>query len=71
MLGTMGQEILKQQQELEDRIREFEHDQEDDDVNLDTKGRLEELDEAMRSWEIQNEEMMRELGGKVCTRSVL
>jgi hypothetical protein len=25
------------------------------------------LDDAMRMWESQNEDMMRELGGKVCT----
>lgn len=65
MLGTMGQEILKQQQELEERIRDFEENDDGDDIGDDTKGRLRELDDAMRAWEMQNEGMMRELGGKV------
>jgi lipase chaperone LimK len=59
----MGQEILKQQQELEERIRGFEQD--DGEVGEETTERLKELDEAMRTWEGQNEGMMRELGGKV------
>ena len=60
----MGQEILKQQQELEERIRGLE---EDDlhEVGEATKERLVELDDAMRAWENQNEGMMRELGSKV------
>jgi hypothetical protein len=63
-LGTMGQEILKQQQELEERIRDFEED-DDEEVGQGTKTKLKELDDAMRMWESQNEDMMRELGGKV------
>lgn len=65
MLGTMGQEILKQQTELEERIRGFENDEDDEEVGEGTKQKLTELDEAMRTWENQNEGMMRELGGKV------
>jgi hypothetical protein len=66
MLGNMGQEILKQQQELEERIRGFEDaEDEGDEVGEDGKERLRELDEAMKVWENQNEGMMRELGGKV------
>jgi len=63
----MGQEILKQQQELEERIRGFEEDEEEgeEEVGESTKSKLKELDSAMRSWENQNEGMMRELGGKV------
>ena len=63
-LGTMGQEILKQQQELEERIRGFEED-EDEEIGQGTKTKLKDLDDAMRAWESQNEDMMRELGGKV------
>lgn len=69
VLGTMGQEILKQQQELEERIRDFEEGEELDSLDRDSKGRLKELDEAMRAWEAQNDEMMRELGGKVSRSS--
>jgi flagellar biosynthesis/type III secretory pathway chaperone len=64
-LGTMGQEILKQQQELEERIRSFEEEEQDDHVGEGTKTKLRDLDDAMRMWESQNEDMMRELGGKV------
>lgn len=60
----MGQEILKQQQELEERIRGFEED-EDEEIGQGTKTKLKDLDDAMRAWESQNEDMMRELGGKV------
>jgi len=63
----MGQEILKQQQELEERIQGFEEEEEEgeEEVGETTKSKLKELDDAMRSWESQNEGMMRELGGKV------
>lgn len=66
VLGTMGQEILKQQQELEERIRTFaEAGEEDEEIDEETKSKLQDLDEAMDEWENQNEGMMRELGGKV------
>lgn len=63
-LGTMGQEILKQQQELEERIRGFD-DQDEGEVGEATKSKLKQLDADMRSWEEQNEEMVRDLGAKV------
>jgi hypothetical protein len=66
MLGTMGQEILKQQQELEERIKAFEDEDEgEEEVGEETKSKLKDLDDAMKGWEHQNEGMMRELGGKV------
>lgn len=64
LLGSMGQEILKQQQELEERIRGFQ-DVPEDGLGDDAKAKLKELDAAMRAWEGQNEDMLRELGGKV------
>lgn len=72
MLGSMGQEILKQQQELEERIKDFEADADDgeDEVGEATRSKLQELDNAMREWETQNEGMRRELGGKV-SRSIV
>lgn len=63
-LGNMGQEILKQQQELEERIKDFEG-EEDEEVGEETQSKLKDLDADMRSWEEQNEDMMRELGSKV------
>ena len=63
-LGTMGQEILKQQQELEERIKTFEA-EEEEEVGEETQSRLKDLDADMRSWEEQNEDMMRGLAAKV------
>lgn len=72
MLGTMGQEILKQQQELEERIRGFEEGEgeDEDEIGEETRKKLEDLDSAMRLWEDQNEGMMRSMGVKVCTHWV-
>jgi hypothetical protein len=66
VLGSMGQEILKQQQELEERIKDFEEEGEDD-VGDEARSRLRDLDNAMKTWEDQNEGMLRELGAKVST----
>jgi hypothetical protein len=66
ILGSMGQEILKQQQELEERIKDFEEEGEDD-VGDEAKSRLRDLDNAMKTWEDRNEGMLRELGAKVRT----
>lgn len=67
-LGNMGQEILKQQQELEERIRGFDDD-DDGEVGEATRSRLKELDEDMRAWEEQNDTMMKDLGAKVSNQS--
>lgn len=69
-LGNMGQEILKQQQELEERVKGFDQD-EDDEVDAETRARLKDLDEAMNAWEIQNEDMMRDLAPKVSSSYML
>ena len=65
-LGPMGPEILKQQQELEERIKAFEDEDEGaEEVGEETKSKLKALDEAMKGWEDQNEGMMRDLAGRV------
>ena len=66
MLGQMGQEMVKQQSELEERMRGFDETSEDDgEVGEGTKQRLTELDQAVDRWERENEGMMRELGSRV------
>ena len=67
MLGTMGQEILRQQQELEERVKGFESEEAegDEEVGESTKDKFRDLDGAMKRWEDHNDGMMRELGGKV------
>jgi hypothetical protein len=64
-LGSMGQEILRQQQELEERIRLVEEDAEDE-VGEETREKLAELEEAMQGWEMTNESMLKDLGSRVC-----
>ena len=65
VLGTMGQEILRQQQDLEERIRLFNAEDAggEEEVSDETMGKLRELDQAVKDWENQNKGMMRELGG--------
>jgi hypothetical protein len=67
MVGTMGQQILSQQAELEERIRALEQAEieDGDGIGEGTRSRLMELEQAMKGWESQNDEIMRELGGKV------
>jgi hypothetical protein len=68
MLGQMGQAMVKQQSELEERMRDF------DDVDSDAEGqevdeglrkRLGELEKDVEQWERANDGMLRELGAKV------
>lgn len=67
MLGQMGQEVLKQQMDLEKRIKVFEAEEGDSEAKIgkETKSKLRDLDEAMKGWEKENDDMMRELGGRV------
>ena len=67
MLGQMGQEMVKQQNELEERMRDFDEAGDEGDVNEGIKKRLGELDSAVDRWERENDSMMRELGGRVNT----
>lgn len=71
MLGTMGSELLKQQQELEERIKSFQEEDSEEELGMEGRRRLRELDAAMLAWESQNEGMMRELGGKVSYPTML
>lgn len=62
MVGTMGQKILSQQAELEERIQSLgDMDSDADEIDDDTRGKLLELQEAMKGWEDDNQGIMREL----------
>lgn len=62
MVGTMGQKILAQQAELEERIQSL-GDVETDGEEIDqaSQAKLLELQEAMRGWDSDNQGIMREL----------
>jgi hypothetical protein len=72
MLGQMGQEMVKQQSELEDRMRDFEDMDMDDEPDRQGEGvdealrkKLEGLEKEVEKWERANDGMLRELGAKV------
>ncbi len=65
-VGTMGQQILEQQAELEARIRGLEEDDRSNDnaeIGEVTRNKLMDLDQAMKGWDSQNEGLIKELGG--------
>jgi hypothetical protein len=71
MAGTLGQRILAQQMELEDRINQLPLSSslvasEDQHVQQEIKDRLKELDEVLTSWECENEDFL----SKLATQSV-
>lgn len=58
--------MVRQQTELEERMREFEETGEDEqEVSEGIKRRLNDLDNAMERWEKENDGMMREMGARV------
>lgn len=64
VVGQMGQNILAQQAELEERIQSLgDMDEDGDDIGHDTHAKLLELQEAMKGWDSDNQGIMRELGG--------
>lgn len=64
MIGQLGSEILRQQQELNERMRDLE-DEGDDELDDATKRRLRDLELAVGRWEKDNDDTLREIGGKV------
>lgn len=61
-VGTMGQMILAQQTELEQRIHALmELDGDSEEIGDDTRGKLLELQTAMKTWDSSNQGLMREL----------
>ncbi|KAL1742281.1 coiled-coil protein [Schizophyllum fasciatum] len=66
--GTLGQRVLAQQMELEERIRqiqEFEADHsEDDDIDLQVRDKYEELANTIRSWDAENAQLSSAFGSQ-------
>lgn len=65
MVGTMGQKILAQQTELEERIRELGDMDEDGGAEISdaTRAKLLELQDAIKGWDSDNQTLIREIGG--------
>lgn len=65
MVGTMGQKILAQQTELEERIRELGDMDEDSGTEISdtTRTKLLELQDAIKGWDTDNQTLIREIGG--------
>jgi hypothetical protein len=67
--GTLGQRVLAQQMELEERIRqlqELEADKaEDDDLSSEMRLRYRELSNTLKSWEEENMQLSSAIGGNV------
>lgn len=70
--GTLGQRVLAQQMELEERIRqlqEIDADKADDEeLDLEAKERYTELAESLVSWDAENAQLSSAFG-KVCIRN--
>ncbi|KLT42389.1 hypothetical protein CC85DRAFT_93486 [Cutaneotrichosporon oleaginosum] len=62
-VGSFGQRLLTQQSELEDRIKALGDEQDGDDISEDTRAKLRELEDAMKGWESDNQDIMRDLHG--------
>jgi hypothetical protein len=73
--GTLGQRVLAQQMELEERIRqlqEIEADKlEDDEIDEDARERYRELAETILSWDSENAQLSSAFGGSSKVRAFL
>lgn len=69
LAGTLGQRILAQQLELEERINQLvdteERLQSNPDADAEMRDKLQELADVMQSWETENERMFSSFGTKV------
>lgn len=73
--GTLGQRVLAQQMELEERIRqlqEIEADKsEDDEIDEDARERYRELADTVLSWDSENAQLSNAFGGSSKVRAFL
>lgn len=73
--GTLGQRVLAQQMELEERIRqlqEFDADKlEDDKVDEDARNRYRELAETLMAWDQENAELSSGFGSRVRSLAIV
>ena len=68
--GTLGQQLLAQRMELEERIRQLQElDLDgaivDDDLNLNVREQYRELADTMKTWDKENEQLSNTFGWKV------
>ena len=67
--GTLGQRVLAQQVELEERIRQLQEVDadkgEDDDLSAEMRMRYRDLTNMLKSWEEENMQLSRAFGGDV------
>ena len=69
-VGTLGQRILSQQVQLDERVRqlhELEADLGDDqDLDSEIRERYRELTEIVKAWDVDNTQLTQSFGPKVC-----
>lgn len=67
--GTLGQRVLAQQMELEERIRQFQEvyadRPEDDELDADAAERYRELTDTIRAWDAENAQLSSTFGNIV------
>ncbi|KAJ4490125.1 hypothetical protein J3R30DRAFT_3728922 [Lentinula aciculospora] len=72
--GTLGQRVLAQQMELEERIRqlqELDADKTDDEeLDIDAKEKYQELAESLKSWDAENAELSSAFGKSSASPSI-
>ena len=67
--GTLGQQLLAQRMELEERIRQLQElDLDDGDVD-DVRDKYRDLADTIKAWDAENEQLSSSFGVKVCCSS--
>jgi len=72
--GSLGQRILAQQMELEERINQISElalgrtGLKDDEIKLETRAKLNDLADRMHSWQHENQQLWSRFGAKVSMR---
>lgn len=68
-VGSFGQQLLHQQGELEDRIKALGDEQDGEGISDETRSKLLQLEEAMKGWESDNQDIVKELHGSEVSAS--
>ena len=68
--GALGQRVLAQQIELEEKIRhlhdfDFDHGDDDDDLDAEARERYRELADTIKAWDLENAQLSSAFGPKV------
>ena len=73
--GTLGQRVLAQQMELEERIRQLQEADadkgEDDELDAEATERYRELAETIRTWDAENAQLSSAFGSKVSMECIV